>query len=72
MYDETIGLGFCEIENKQGLGKTSVIGLGSLIVHFTSALIIPHITRIISNNNIAQYKCSLQALGPCTNYKRTL
>ena len=45
MYDETIGLGFCEIENNQGLGKTSVIGLGSLItltVHCTSALIIPH------------------------------
>ena len=54
------------------LDKISVIGLGSLIVHCTSALIIPHITRIISNNNIAQYKCSLQALGPCTNYKRTL
>ena len=75
MYDETIGLSFCEIENNQGLGKTSVIGLGSFItltVHCTSALIIPHITRIISNNNIAQYKCSLQALGPCTNYKRTL
>ena len=31
MYDETIGLGYGEIENNQGLGKTSVIGLGSFI-----------------------------------------
>ena len=31
MYDETIRLGFWEIENNQGLSKASVIGLGSFI-----------------------------------------